>query len=164
MTHLIKTHWKSLLAFVGIIFFVQFIGNLATMPELQGWYATQNHPFWTPPNWVFGPVWTILYILIALSGWLLWNGIAGTAREKVRQPALRFYFIQLFLNFIWSPLFFKFHLLEIALIDISVMIIFVALTIKRLMPVNRTAAYLLVPYLLWIIYAMTLNAGFVYLN
>lgn len=157
-------HWKSLLAFVGLIFVIQLIGNLTTIPEISGWYATQNHPFWTPPNWVFGPVWTILYVMIAVSGWLLWNKIAGAPKQKLQSPALRFYFIQLFLNFIWSPLFFKWHLLEVALIDISLLVIFVTLMIKKSMSVDRKAAYLLVPYLLWIIYAMTLNAGFVYLN
>lgn len=159
-----KNRWISFTIFVALIVFVQLIGNLTTLPEIPTWYASLKHPAWTPPNWLFGPVWTALYIMIAIAGWLLWQTVPGSPQEKLRRPVLRFYFLQLLLNFLWSPLFFKYHLVEIALADIAALVVCIAFTIKHALSYDRRAAYLLVPYLMWVAYASTLNAGIAYLN
>lgn len=164
MTHLLKKHWPSLLFFFALIALVQTIGNFITMPNIQPWYNSLNHPFWRPPNWVFGPVWTILYFMLAYVGWRLWISFDGSVGQKLKQPVIRFYFIQLILNFIWSPLFFGMHMTGLALIDLVLIIVFTVFTMTEAKKVDRTITWLLVPYLLWLLFASSLNSAIVYLN
>ena len=160
----LRTHWRSLALFVAAVTVTQLIGGLVTFPEIPTWYAHLNKPAWTPPNWLFGPVWTTLYILIALAGWIVWNELPGEPKNKWRRPVMIFYVIQLVLNFLWSPLFFLGHFKMLALGVLTALVICVAVTIRYAYAVDRRAAYLLAPYLLWVAYASTLNAGIVYLN
>lgn len=153
--------WLMLLAFVGIAFAVAALGVLTTIGAVDGWYARVPHAAWTPPNWAFGAVWTVLYTMIAVSGWLVWLE-RGTADTRV---ALGLYVIQLVLNALWTPVFFGGYpvfglpALWIALAIILMLDLVVAATMTAFWPLSHAATLLLVPYLLWILYASSLNWG-----
>lgn len=164
MKALLKNNWHSLVFFFALIIVVQTFGNLMTMPNIQPWYNSLNHPFWRPPNWVFGPVWTILYVMLAIVGWRLWISFDGSIGRKLKQPVIIFYFLQLFFNFLWSPLFFGLHWIDTAVLDLILIILFTIALLKRTFPINRACGYALIPYLLWLSYALSLNAALQYLN
>lgn len=164
MTVELRRHWPALLVFILLIAVVQGVGNMATMSEIPTWYAGLNKAPWNPPSWVFGPVWTILYIMIALSGWLLWSQVSGDGVQKFKAPAVRYYFIQLILNFLWSPVFFALHQTEIALSIIAALFAFVVLTMLSSKTIDKRVTYMFVPYAAWIAFAFSLNAAIVYLN
>ena len=124
------------------------------------WYNSLNKPFFNPPSWIFGPVWTILYILIAISGIIIFN----KRKKKKIHSAMRFYFGQLILNVIWSPVFFGAHQLFLALIIIIFMWILIYKTIKAFGKIEKNAAYLLYPYLAWVSFAGILNLSVWLLN
>jgi benzodiazapine receptor len=153
--------WLMLLAFFGIAFGVAAFGTITATGGVDGWYARVPHAAWTPPNWAFGVVWTLLYTLIAIAGWLVWLE-RNTVDTRV---ALGLYVVQLVLNSVWTPLFFGGYgliglpALWIALVVILVLDLAVAATIAAFWPISRTAALLLVPYLVWILYASSLNWG-----
>lgn len=148
-----------LVAFLAISFGVAALGTVSTIQNVNGWYADAAKAFWTPPNLVFGPVWTVLYTLMSVSAWLVWR---ERDRTKVR-PALTVYVIQLVLNAIWTPIFFGLYpavgiaALWIALAIIGALDVLVLVTMLRFWPVRRAAAVLLIPYWAWVIYATTLN-------
>lgn len=156
--------YAPLFAFLSLVFAISALSSLVTMPAVTSWYQTINKPSWTPPDWVFGPVWTTLYIMIAVSGWRVWQKLSGDVMARIKHPAMRFYWIQLALNFLWSFLFFAWWLPALAALDILLMLAAIALTIRAFRAVDKTAAWLLVPYLLWVTYASTLNIGIVILN
>ncbi|MBT8044636.1 MAG: tryptophan-rich sensory protein [Verrucomicrobiae bacterium] len=135
------------------------LGSYFTSSSIASWYVTLERPPGTPPNWLFGPVWSILYILIGISFALVWQcGKLGKNRHT-------FYFLaQLILNLAWSPVFFGAQQIVPALVVIVLMWIFIALTIRAFARVSQPAAYLLVPYLVWVSYATYLNAGYAWLN
>lgn len=160
VAHDLRRHWPSLLGFILLCYGIAAAGGLSTAESVNGWYNTLAKPAWTPPSWLFGPVWTILYGLIAWSGWLLWTSPHSEARRR----ALSWYFIQLMLNAIWSPVFFGMHQAGAGLAIILAMDVAVLITIVTAAKVERLAAWLLGPYLLWILYATTLNGGIFALN
>lgn len=155
-----KRLWGSLAIFVLFCFLVEIIGGIWTRESVMTWYPQLSKPFWTPPSWVFGPVWTTLYVMIAVSGWLIYRSEPSAMRSK----ALVFYGIQLALNFIWSFLFFSLQNPALALIDIAFLVVAILLTIVNAWPVNRVAGWLLFPYLVWVLYAASLNMGIWILN
>ncbi|MEC9368660.1 MAG: TspO/MBR family protein [Pseudomonadota bacterium] len=114
------------------------------------WYKTLDKPSWTPPDWLFGPVWTVLYIMIAVAGWIVWSN----ARTS---PAMTVWFVQLGLNAVWSFLFFGLHLTGLALLDIGLMWLASAAFAVMVWPFQPVAAWLFVPYLGWLAYAFALN-------
>ncbi len=136
------------------------IASRATLPEIPGWYASLIKPSWTPPNWLFGPVWTVLYLLMATAAWLVWR----QRRHLAVQAALILWSIQLALNLAWSLLFFAGHAIELALVDIVLLLGAIVGTILLFLPIRRLAALLMLPYLAWSLYAASLNAGIVALN
>ena len=150
-----------LLAFLAISFGVAALGTLTTIANVDGWYATAEKAPWSPPNFLFGPVWTVLYTLIAVSGWLVW-------REIRRVPPV--FIVQLALNALWTPVFFGAYpligapALWIALAIIVAIDVTVLLTMLRFWKVSRRAAWLLVPYWAWVLFATTLNAAVAVLN
>lgn len=125
------------------------------------WYATLNKPFFTPPSWLFGPAWTVLYILMAISAILIWR--KGLKKKNVRE-ALKIFAIQLILNLSWSPVFFGAKNILLALFIILVMLVFIVKTIRAFGKIDKTAAYLLYPYILWVSFATVLNFSVWYLN
>ena len=135
------------------------LGSLATMSEVRGWYTTLAKPGFNPPSWVFGPVWTTLYILMALSIWLVWRSSAPEAR------ATKFaWFAMLALNAAWSPLFFGLHRPDLALIDIALYLMALAALTRLLWGQSRLAAWLQAPHLAWVAYAGALNASIWWMN
>ena len=134
------------------------LGSFFTISSIPTWYATLNKPFFTPPNFVFGPVWTTLYVLMAIALYLV---LSKKTKDKL---PLYYFLIQLLLNFLWSVIFFYLHLPVIAYLEIVLLWIFTALTIKSFYKYSRKASYLMVPYILWITFASFLNLGVVLLN
>lgn len=150
-----------LIAFLAISFGVAALGGLSTVENVNGWYLGAAKAFWTPPNVVFGPVWTVLYSLMSVSAWLVWR-----KRERIAvRPALTFYVVQLVLNALWTPIFFGLYplmgiaALWTALVIIAALDIMVLLTMLRFWRVRPLAAVLLIPYWAWVLYATTLNVA-----
>ena len=136
------------------------IAGMFTSQAIPTWYASLNRPFFSPPNWVFGPVWTSLYILLGISFFLIWKEEAS----KERDLAIKVFSIQMLLNFAWSFLFFYFNLIGVALIEIILLWISIAAMIYLFYKIKPFAAYLNIPYLLWVSFATILNAGYYFLN
>ena len=156
------TRWKSLLAFLALIAAIQLLGGLATASSVDNWYPALRKAAWNPPAWVFGPVWTMLYVLIAIAGWRVW--IALGDKSRISHPALCAYLVQLGLNLAWSVLFFGLRQPSWALVDIVFLAASIGLCIDRFRTIDRIAAWLLVPYMLWVLYASSLNAAIVVMN
>jgi benzodiazapine receptor len=129
--------------------------------DLSGWHQNLNKPFFTPPNWIFGPVWTTLYILMALSAFLIWK--RGLENRPVK-IAFGFFIAQLVLNALWTPLFFGLKSPLIAFLEILILWTFILVTIVRFIKLSLPAAVMLVPYILWTSYAAVLNAVIYLLN
>ena len=129
------------------------ISGYATASEIPGWYATLQKPSFNPPNWLFGPVWTLLYIMMGIAFSLVWKSDASDLKQK----AMLFFALQLTLNFFWSILFFSFHQTGWAMVEIALLWVFILLCIVSFYPISAIAAYLLVPYLCWVSFASLLN-------
>jgi tryptophan-rich sensory protein len=145
----------SLIVFLVVAFAAAAFGALFPPGD---WYAGLAKPEWTPPNWLFGPVWTALYVMIGISGWLLWR-----ARDESR-TALVLWCAQLVLNALWSWIFFGLHSPGAALVEIVVLWLVIAATVAAALRTSRPAAWLLVPYLAWVGFASVLNAAIWRLN
>lgn len=137
------------------------VGSAFTAPAIPEWYAALNKPSFSPPNWIFAPVWTLLYILMGLAAALVWK--KGLQNPEVR-TALVAFLVQLILNMLWSALFFGMHSPLYGLIDILFLWIMILVTIGRFSKVSTPAALLLIPYLLWVTFASGLNLGIFLLN
>ncbi len=153
--------WLKILICVVVMNLLGGAGAIVTSGSLKDWYAGLAKPPGVPPNWIFGPVWTLLYAMVGISFALLWHRVPG-GREK--HTAMIVFVIQLILNLSWTPIFFGAHWLGEALVVIVALWIGILLTIQKLKPLDRTAAMLLVPYLAWVSYATYLNAGYYLLN
>lgn len=124
------------------------------------WYSTINKPWFTPPNWLFMPVWTALYILIGLSFYLAWN----TKNNNEKTMAYTYYFSQLSINFMWSFVFFTLHLIFFSVLVIVLLIFLIALTITEFYKIDKNATYLQIPYITWVCFAWILNLAVYLLN
>jgi tryptophan-rich sensory protein len=151
--------WKLFLS-LAFPLAVGAIAGIATSNNVGTWYPQLNKPSFNPPNWLFAPVWTALYIMMGISLYLVWKQPARMGRHI----AVAFFFIQLAFNFLWSFLFFEWHLVGWALIEIGVLWLSLLGCIFAFSRINRTAAWLLVPYLLWVSFATVLNAAIYALN
>lgn len=147
----------ALAGFVGLCLLVGFSTSGITAGAVRGWYLTLARPPGTPPNWLFAPVWTTLYVLIGVSGWLVW-------RKPLHRAALRLWGWQLGINALWTPVFFGLHSPGLGMIVLLAMLVAVGLTIRAFAPLSRPAAWLLLPYAAWGCYAGYVNAGFLWLN
>ena len=125
-----------------------------TSSEIPGWYQTINKPTWNPPSWLFGPVWTTLYVMMGIALFLIWK---SDASESVKKTAILLFAAQLVLNFFWSFIFFNQHQIGWALVEIIIMWVFILLTIFAFAPISKTAAWLLIPYISWVSFATILN-------
>lgn len=146
---------------VGVCFLVAGIGSAFTLPSIPSWYAHLNKPFFSPPNWIFGPVWTILYFLMGLSLYLIWN---KNLKNKKKDKAMKIFIFQLILNLLWSLVFFGLHQPLLAFVTIIALWISIFMTIKSFYKVSRIAAHLLIPYILWVSFASILNFSIWILN
>lgn len=151
--------WKLLISLV-LPLGLGAIAGIFTSKAIPGWYATLNQPVFNPPAWVFGPVWTILYIIMGVSLFLIWKLESG----KERNQAMLVFSIQLLLNFGWSFLFFYFKMIGVALIDIVALWIMIIIMLYRFYRLKPLAAYINIPYLLWVTFATVLNAAYFLLN
>tara|TARA_B100000508_G_scaffold141079_1_gene146070 strand:+ start:43696 stop:44109 length:414 start_codon:yes stop_codon:yes gene_type:complete len=137
------------------------------MSDIQGWYAELNKPSFTPPNWLFGPAWTVLYILIGGSFGIIWQ-VAAKGRYpiivKFAKRGLILFGIHFLLNLAWTPVFFGLHNPGLGLVVIVALLIFIILLIRHFFRLDRVAAFLMIPYLLWVAFATTLNASILILN
>jgi len=136
------------------------IAGLFTAQAVPEWYATLNRPSFNPPNWVFGPVWTMLYFLLGISFFLIWKIEPG----KERNLAILVFLLQLLLNFGWSFFFFYFKMIGVALVEISVLWTSIVVMLILFYKIRPMAAYINIPYLLWVTFASVLNAGYYILN
>ena len=152
--------WKLIIS-VLICQLVGIVSGVLSVTQNNGWYESITKPYWNPPGYIFGPVWTVLYLLMSLSLWIIWK---SNSYEPMKNEALLFFTSQLLLNFLWSILFFRFHSPLIALIDIVLMFILIFLTIFRFAKISKTAAWLLVPYISWVFFATILNYNLWKLN
>jgi benzodiazapine receptor len=146
---------------IGICFLAGGIGTIFTVSAIPAWYAALNKPFFSPPNWLFGPAWTTLYTLMGISLALIWQ--KGLKTKKVRD-GLYLFGIQLALNAIWSPVFFGAKNLFLALVIIIFMWIFILKTILAFRKINKVASHLLYPYIAWVSFATVLNFSVWILN
>lgn len=140
---------------------VGILGSLVTRPEIPTWYAGLVKPSWTPAPLVFPIVWSVLYALMAVSLWRLWD---LETRSAARSKAIIWFLVQLALNALWSQVFFGWHNIQAALAVILGLLIAIAATMLAASRVERLAAWLLAPYLVWVAYAATINLGVVAMN
>ena len=142
----------------------ELVGILSTpftIASIPTWYAGLVKPSFSPPNWIFAPVWTILYFLMGVAAHLVWRG--GIKKKKVK-IALYYFLGQLFLNLLWSVIFFGLHQPFLAFIDIVLLLIMIVKTMREFNNISKIAMYLLIPYVLWVGFAALLNISIVILN
>lgn len=138
------------------------LGSIFTASQIQSWYLTELiRPSFSPPNWLFGPVWTTLYALMGIALYLVWQ---QKKRNKEWRGAIALFFVQLFLNAIWTPIFFGMHALGFAFGVIIAMWCSIVMTIILFYRQKKIAGYLMIPYLLWVSFASVLNGAIWYLN
>jgi tryptophan-rich sensory protein len=135
------------------------LGGLLTASSVDSWYPTLQKPAWNPPNAVFGPVWTALYLMMAAAYFLVWR-----APKRSLRPATVLFLTQLGLNLGWSALFFGLRRPDLALPEMVLLLVAIAATAATFRKHSQLAGWLLVPYLLWVSYALSLNVGIVWLN
>ena len=143
-----------LLLAVGLCFATAAIGGLSTADGVREWYPSLDKPPWTPPDWVFGPVWTTLYTTMAVA---VWDVVRRSGLDDAKGAA-GLWLVQLALNLLWSPLFFRWHLLGVALLEIALLWLAVAGCVVVFWRHSRVASVLMAPYLAWITLASSLNA------
>ena len=154
---MLKNKFVSLFLFLITTFSASFIGGITTFKFKEPWYSTLVKPSFNPPDWLFGPVWTILYILMAIAIWNVW-----IKNKNVNLVYL--YFIHLFFNTTWSVVFFGFNQIELALINLIVLILFIVILFRKYKVISKLSAYLMIPYFLWCCFALLLNLNLMMLN
>jgi len=153
--------YLKLVISIVIPLFAGFIGSQFTTPKIPTWYAGLVKPSFNPPSWLFGPVWTLLFILMGVALYIIWQ---NTKRKKSRDVAIIAFGVQLVLNILWSILFFGMHSPGYAFIEIFVLWIAILVNIILFFRLNKTAGLLLLPYILWVSFASVLNGAIYFLN
>lgn len=138
------------------------ISGIFTIQSIPTWYATLSKPFFSPPTFLFGPIWTILYFLMGISLYLVWS--KKTKKKEYKKGTIQVFILQLAANFLWSVLFFGLHSITGALIDILFLWFLIFVTVIKFSRISRSASYLLIPYLYWVSFAVILNLFFAILN
>lgn len=154
--------WRDvlgLLVSLALVFAIAAIGSGATFQGVNSWYPEIAKAPWNPPSWVFGPAWTLLYILMAVAAWRVWR-----TESPQRRGALVLYGVQLVLNGLWSWIFFGWALFWPAAVELLALLLVVGATWVAFRRIDRVAAWLLVPYLLWLSFALSLNVAIAVLN
>ena len=149
--------YLSLFLILFITFIASAIGGFTTTSFKEPWYTQIILPSFNPPSWVFAPVWTTLYIMMSVAIWKIW---INSFNSKI----LKLYFIHLFFNGTWSVIFFGFHQIGLALINLIIIIVFIILLMKRYFIIDKISFYLMIPYFLWSSYALILNSSIFLLN
>ncbi len=153
---------KSLKLIIAILLpmVVGGFSGFLTANAIGTWYTTLNQPSFNPPNWVFGPVWTTLYLIMGISLYRIWS----LPISEERNNAIKIFALQMTLNFFWSLIFFKWHLIGLALAEIIVMWFMIATMIHHFRKLDAAAGYMNIPYLLWVSFASILNGAYYFLN
>jgi translocator protein len=160
----------ALAGFLAVTFLVAGISTTFTVSALPTWYAALAKPSFNPPNQIFGPVWTLLYTLMAIAAWLVWRladvpfrrGVAGVL--SIRRLALFWFFVQLALNFLWCFVFFGHHRIGLSVVEIVFLWLAVAGTTVVFFRLSRPAGWIFMPYLVWVTFAAVLNLAIWRLN
>ena len=152
-----KNKYLSLLFILLITFTASAIGGYTTTSFKEPWYSEIILPSFNPPSWVFGPVWTILYIMMSVAIWKIWI-------NEFNLKLLELYFIHLVFNTTWSVIFFGLHQIGVALINLVIIMLFIILLMQRYFVRDKISFYLMIPYLLWSSYALVLNSAIFILN
>ena len=152
-----KNKYLSLAIIILITFIAPMIGSYATSNFKEPWYSEIILPSFNPPSWIFAPVWSTLYLLMAIAIWKIWKNSFDTRILKI-------YFIHLFFNSTWSIVFFGFHLIGLALINLIIILLFIIFLMKEYFIRDKISFYLMTPYLAWSSYALILNSSIFLLN
>ncbi|MBD1146806.1 tryptophan-rich sensory protein [Pelagibacterales bacterium SAG-MED28] len=152
-----KNKYLSLLILLLVTFIAPVIGSYVTSVFKEPWYSEIIQPSFNPPSWVFPPVWTTLYVMMSIAIWRVWIAFFNSR-------ILKLYFIHLFFNCIWSIIFFGFHQIGLALINIIVILFFIIILMKEYLKIDKLSFYLMIPYFLWSSFALVLNASILFLN
>lgn len=155
-----KSDIIKLISSIALPLVLGAIAGMFTSQSVPDWYSTLNRPSFSPPNWIFGPVWTILYILMGISFFIIWKQKVS----KARNLAISIFFLQLLLNFAWSFIFFYFKMIGLALVEITLLWFTIILMLVLFYRIKPVATYINIPYLLWVSFATVLNAGYYFLN
>ena len=157
-TFMLKNKFLSFTLFLTITFSASIIGRLTTFSSKEPWYSQLEKSKFNPPDWIFAPVWTTLYFMMTLAVWIFWH-------SKNRDTnTIYIYFIHILLNTTWSIVFFAMHNIFLALINLMILVLLIIVLTLRFKRVNNVSAYLMIPYLLWSCYALTLNFNLYLLN
>jgi tryptophan-rich sensory protein len=152
--------WISLICWLGICFAVAAVGGRWTASEIPGWYRTLARPAIAPPNWIFGPVWTLLYAMMAVAAWMAWE----SAPSQLRTWSLVLFLVQLALNFAWTLIFFRCHAIGAAFIEVVLLWAAIGATTILFARIAPAVALLMAPYWAWVSFAAVLNEEFWRLN
>ncbi|OUX38619.1 MAG: TspO protein [Candidatus Pelagibacter sp. TMED273] len=155
---MLKNKFLSLIIFAIITFIPSFIGRFATLSSKEPWYSSLNRSSFTPPDWVFAPVWTTLYLFMTIAIWSVWH------KNYKNVNIVYLYIVHLFFNTTWSVVFFVFHNILLALINSIIITLFVIFLTFKFKKISELSFYLMIPYLLWSFYALILNFNLVLLN
>jgi benzodiazapine receptor len=155
---MLKNKFLSFSLFFLITFSASFIGGFATINFKEPWYSLLNKPAFNPPDWIFAPAWTTLYLMMTIAVWIFWHS------KNRNMNTVYIYFIHLIFNTTWSVVFFVFHNMVLALIVLFILIAMIIILILRFKRVNMLSVYLMIPYLLWCCFALILNTSLVILN
>ena len=152
-----KNKYLSLLILLLVTFIAPVIGSYVTSVFKEPWYSEIIQPSFNPPSWVFPPVWLTLYVMMSIAIWRVWIAFFNSR-------ILKLYFFHLFFNCIWSIIFFGFHQIGLALINIIVILFFIIILMKEYLKIDKLSFYLMIPYFLWSSFALVLNASILFLN
>ena len=155
---MLKNKFLSFILFALVTYSASLIGGLATIGFKEPWYSLLIKPSYNPPDWIFAPVWTILYLMMTIAIWIFWHS------KTKNINTVYIYFIHLIFNTTWSVVFFVFHKILLALIILIILISLIIVLIFRFKHVNMISYYLMIPYLLWCFYALILNTSLIMLN
>jgi translocator protein len=155
---MLKNKFLSFSLFALVTFSASVIVSLATIGFKEPWYSLINKPSFNPPSWIFAPVWTTLYLMMTVSIWIFWH-----SRNR-DMKTIYIYFIHLFFNTTWGVVFFVYHNMLLALVTLVILIILIFILIIRFKRVNLLSSYLMIPYLLWCLFALILNSSLILIN
>ena len=156
-------NFKSLILILSVTFLLSFVAGFVTQLNIDPWYQSLNKLSFSPPNWIFGPVWTILYAFMSVAIWVVYEKSKKNELDFSKK-ILKYYFYHLVVNFSLSFVFFYFHLIFLAFINILIIIIAVILLMSLYFPRSKISFILMIPYLLWVIFAEVLNFGLYLIN
>ena len=158
--------WKIVICSLGFLG-LGFLSGISTISEIESWYSTLNKPFFSPPNWLFGPAWTAHYILMGGSAALIWQVISKARYPIITRYAKRgivFFMIHFLFNLAWTPVFFGLHQTVFAFVILLIILVSLIFLIRHFFRLDRLSAFLLIPYLLWVTFASALNLAIILLN